>query len=110
MATARRAAQQVRDTAVDGIGWIAFWRKGHGWDSTDFYPDYDARTCRITLDPEDLPEIRKIIDEDPLAIFVNSYVHNLGVDIDEYKVSTDDLAHALKWQYSMQNSLLIDAI
>ena len=108
MATARQAAQRVRDIATDGIGWIAFWHKGRGWESSDFYVDYDEKAGRITLDHDDLPEIRKIIDEDPMAIFVNSYVHNLGVT--DYQVSTDNLAHALKWQYSMQNSLLIDAI
>ena len=107
--TIKNAAQNVIGAARDGVGWIALWKVGRGWESTDFYLDYNESTGRILPDPDDLPEMKRIVQEDPMAVLVNSYVHNLG-NMEYWETSVRDLACALKWQYEMQHSLLIDAI
>ena len=108
MASIRKAAQRVIDEARDGIAWIVFWREGRGWESDYMYVDYNERTGRITMDDDQREEARRIIAKDPKAILVNSWVHNLGVY--DYRVAVDDLAAALKWQYELSNTELIDAI
>ena len=109
MASIRKAAQQVLDTARDGIGWIAFWREGRGWESEYISADYDERSGRIVIEDEyDMEELRKIYQKDPCAIFVNSYIHNLGTYGDEG--DRDTLADSLRWQYSLQHYLVADAI
>ena len=108
MASIRQAAQDVLDVASDGIGWIAFYRSGRGWGSCDVWPDYDDRTKRLALDDYDRKLLQEIVAEDPQAILVNSYIHNLGVSEGEATIA--GLADGLRWQYKMQHSLAVDAI
>ncbi|MBQ7558070.1 MAG: hypothetical protein IJT00_08400 [Lachnospiraceae bacterium] len=108
MASIREAARDVLDVARDGIGWIALWKEGRGWWWRVFWPDFDPWTRRITFsDKEDVEELREISQMDPGAIVVNSYIHNLGCYLEG---SAKDLAEGLKWQYRLQNYLVVDAI
>lgn len=108
MASIRQVAQDMLDVARDGIGWIAFWKDGRGWGAEDFYVNYDTSTGRISLSDEDAEALRQICDKHPDAIFVNSYVHNLGVLDDEG--ARTDLEKGLRWQHSLQHYLVADAI
>jgi hypothetical protein len=97
--TLKQAAQYLRDDAQDGISWIALWKDGRGWGFNTFYLE-ENRDGSVELDnPEDLDNLRAILDIDPHAIIVNSWVHNLAVC--EGYVSRDDLARALRWQYDI---------
>lgn len=107
MANIRKAAQRVLDTARDGIGWIAFWKEGRGWNSSDFWPDYDEKAGVLTFEDYDLEEIQEILTKDPNAIIVNSYVYNLGL-IEE--MTRDGLANALRWHYDRQSLRLADCL
>lgn len=108
MASIRRVAQNMLSVARDGIGWIAFWKDGKGWDAEEFYVDYDDRTGQINASSEDAEALRQICEKHPDAIFVNSYVHNLGVLDDEG--TREDLEQGLRWQHSLQHNLVADAI
>lgn len=109
MASIKEIARDVLDVARDGIGWIAFWKDGKGWEAECFWVNYDPQTGRIEFnDEEDADELRRIYEKDCGAIFVNSYVHNLGVLDSEG--TRDDLARGLKWQYELQHYLVVDAI
>lgn len=109
MASIREIARDVLDVARDGIGWIALWKDGRGWDVECFYVDYDEWTGRIQFnDEEDVEELKRIYEKDCGAIFVNSYIHNLGVLNDNGSLA--NLARGLKWQYDLQHYLVVDAI
>ena len=108
MASIREAARNVLDVAQDRTGWIACWKEGRSWAARAFWPNYDERTGRITLDSDDTKELREIIQKDGGAILVNAYVHNLGV-FDDLE-TRDGLANALKWQYRLKYYLAADAI
>lgn len=108
MASIREAAQQVLDTARDGIGWIVFWKEGRGWESDDVYVDYDESGRILSVEEWELEKLKEIYEKDHNAILVNSYVHNLGVYEDWG--TRDDLAAGLKWQYKLQTYLVADAI
>ena len=108
MASVKTVAKDMLDVARDGIGWIAFWRDGRGWGAQAFWPDFDPEDRRITFtDGDDVRALQEILQKDCSAIFVNSYVHNLGA----YEEGTAaDLADGLRWQYKLQNYLVADAI
>lgn len=108
MASIREAAQRVLDTARDGIGWIAFWKDGRGWNSDYVAVDFDERGRILAIDDGDLDLLREVYEKDHSAILVNSYVHNLGVYEDQG--TRDDLAAGLKWQYKLQQHLVADAL
>lgn len=108
MASIREAAQRVLDTARDGIGWIAFWKEGRGWNSDYVAVDFDERGRILAIDDGDLDLLREVYEKDHSAILVNSYVHNLGVFGDEG--TRDDLVAGLKWQYKLQQYLVADAL
>ena len=131
MASIREAAQNVLDVARDGIGWIVLWKEGRSWESMAFWPDYDARTGRITFSSEEeleespfatpmsrmritfsseeeLEELREIVRKDCSAILVNSHEHNLGVF--DWKGRREELVDGLRWQYRLQEYLAADAI
>lgn len=104
--TMKEAARWLREDAQDGICWIALWKDGRGWGYNTFYFD-EQRDGTMTTDyPEELDDLRRILDNDPHAIMVNGYQHNLGVD--EGHVTRDDLARALRWQYDLQHATLAD--
>ncbi|MBR3008356.1 MAG: DUF3846 domain-containing protein [Stomatobaculum sp.] len=110
MANIRRAAQDVLEIAKEGIGWIVFYRNGRGWGSTYCYPEFDENTCRLDFskcDEYEMSELREIVEKDPMAIIVNSYVMNLG---DRDSMTRDSLAEALKWQYELNHAELRDAL
>ena len=107
--TLREAAQRVKGVAEDGIGWIALWRTGKSWHSWVCWPDFDERGGILSFhDNDEVDRLREIAQEDPSAILVNSWVHNLAVT--DYFVSVARLAEALRWQYSEQFYLVADAI
>lgn len=106
MASIRQAAQNVLGVARDGIGWIAFWKDGKGWASWDFYPDID-RNGRLTFEDDDIESLQNIAKQDPRAILVNSWEHNLG---DTTCMTRDTLADALRWQYDLQHYQVKDAL
>lgn len=105
MASLRDVAQNVIHEAREGIAWIALWKEGRGWKSAAFWPDYNEKTDLLTFDTDDIPEILEIIEKDPNAIIVNSWVHNLG-PVEE--ATRDTLADALRWQYELQHARLAD--
>lgn len=107
MASLRQAAQNVLDTAKDGIGWIVLWQEGKGWESRVFYPDYNEDFNRFTFEADELEELRSIFRRDPEAILVNSYYHNLG---DTDCMTRDTLADALRWQYKAQKSTVTNIL
>lgn len=103
MASIRKAAQWVLDDCRDGIGWVAIWKEGRGWESERIYGvDFDERTNTATIDDADeLERLQAILAIDPNAIIVNGYYHNLG---DPECMTRDTLADALRWQYELQNA------
>ena len=110
MASIRKAAQDILDIAKDGIGWIVLYRKGRGWETTYCYPEYDERTCRLDFtecDEDEMSELKEIVEIDPKAAILNSYVMNLG---DPETMTRDSLAEFLKWQYDLNNYELRDAL
>lgn len=106
MASIRQAAQDMLDIAREGIGWIALWKDGKGWMSRDFWPDID-RNGRLIFEYYEIEALQNIAKIDRGAIFVNSWEHNLG---DTTCMTRDSLADALRWQYSLQHYLVIDAL
>lgn len=105
MASIRKAAQWVLDDCRDGIGWVAVWKEGRGWESTRIYGvDFNERTYTAKLDDaEELEKLQNILAIDPHAIIVNSYIYNLG---DTETMTRDSLADALRWQYELQNATI----
>lgn len=107
MASIRKAAQWVLDDCRDGIGWVAIWKEGRGWESERIYGvDFDERTGTATIDDtEELERLQAILAIDPRAIIVNGYFHNLG---DCETMTRDSLADALRWQYELQSATVAD--
>lgn len=104
--TMKEAARWLREDAQDGICWIALWKDGRGWGFNTFYLD-EKQDGSVELDyPENLDDLQEILDNDPHAIMVNGYQHNLAVC--EGHVTRDDLARALRWQYDLQSNTLAD--
>lgn len=107
MASLRQEAQDVLDIARDGIGWIACWKNGRGWNCMTFWPDDITSDNDLVFDDFDIEGLQNILKTDPRAILVNSYHHNLG---DTECMTRDSLAAALRWQYELQHYLVADAL
>lgn len=107
MASIRAAAQWVLEDCREGIGWVAVWKEGRGWQSDRIFGlDFDERTGTAKLeDADELETMMQILARDPQAIIVNGYYYNLG-DSDE--MTRDSLAAALRWLYENQRALLAD--
>lgn len=106
MASIRQTAQDMIEVARDGIGWIALWKDGKGWMARDFYPDID-RHGRLAFEDYEIEALQNIAKLDRCAILVNGWEHNLG---DNTCMTRDSLADALRWQYSLQHYLVVDAV
>lgn len=107
MASIRHEAQNVLSEAREGIAWIAVWKEGRGWKTMPFWAEVENEGTRLTFEEYDTEEIRGILRTDPNAIVVNSYYNNLG---DTENMTRDSLAAAMRWQYNLQQTLLIDKI
>lgn len=107
MATIREATRNVINEARDGIGWIALWKEGRGWESAVFWPDYDEQADCLAFSEDDLPEILEITEKDSDAIIVNGWIYNLGPVED---ATVESLATALRWQRELHNARIIDYI
>ena len=108
MARLRAIAEQLKDVAEDGIGWIVIWKEGKSWNGTAVWPDYIEESCSLILSDEDRKLIREIVTEDSQAVLLNSWVHNLGVN--DYEVSTIKLEQSLRWQYREGTYMAKDAL
>lgn len=106
MASIRNTAQGIIEEAREGIAWIAFFKKGRGWEASCFWPDID-KGGSFEFEKDDIKEIKSILSTDRNAIFVNGYYTNLG-DLDA--MTRDSLASALRWQYDMGYNQLADAV
>lgn len=108
MARLRTIAEQLKGVAEDGIGWMVIWKEGKSWNGTAVWPEYIEESCSLILDKEDRELIREIVTEDPQAVLLNSWVHNLGVV--DYEVSTMKLEQNLRWQYREGTYMAKDAL
>ena len=106
MASMRQTAQDMIDVAREGIGWIALWKDGKGWMARDLYPDID-RENNLVFEDYQLEALQLIRQQDPRAILVNGWYHNLG---DTTCMTRDSLADALRWQYDLQHYTVADAL
>lgn len=107
MASIRTEAQDVLDTARNGIGWIAVWKNGRSWRAMTFWPDDIDESGNPTFDDFDMEGLRNIVKMDSGAVIVNSYWHNLG---DTTCMTHDSLADALRWQYERKRFLIDDML
>lgn len=107
MASIRQEAQNMIDVARDGIGWIALWKNGRGWQAMEFWPDDVDASGNPTFDDFDMEGLLNIVKKDPGAIIVNSYWHNLG---DTTCMTRDSLADALRWQYEYKRCMIDDLL
>ncbi len=98
MASIRKCASEVIDTARAGMDWFILWKTGRSWHVMEITAEeYDYETATYVLAfPEDKKEIDRILAEDPNAVFLNGYYCNLG---DEEAMTVNSLADALRWQY-----------
>lgn len=106
MASIRTEAQDVLDVARDGIGWIALWKNGRGWNTFCFWPDITSDGSLVFEDYE-IEGLQNVLEADPRAILVNSWHHNLG---DTTCMTRDSLADALRWQYDLQHYTVADVL
>lgn len=108
MASLRKIASILREDAQDGIAWFILWKKGRSWNALEVWPEaMDSDGTTVTLKSDDAAEARRILAEDPDAVFVNSWYHNLGMFEDEY-LTVEVLAEKLRWQYEDCGQLLSD--
>lgn len=106
MASLKSVARLLREDAENGIAWIVLWKNGRSWKWDTVYPDED-RGGNVTMEFDgELDTLRDALAEDPNAIIVNGYCHNLGVV--EGFVTAEDLAVMLRWQYGVQKFRLAD--
>ena len=108
MASLRTEAQDVLQTARDGIGWIICWKNGRSWNCYDVYPeDYDDSTSVFTFDQYTVRLLQEVLQDDKNAILVNGWFQNLG---DCECMTRDSLAAALRWQYDLGHYTVADAL
>lgn len=108
MAKLYDVAKDLKDVAEEGIGWLLVWREGHGWKGVAVWPDYHEATDDMDFQPDEKETVIKATDEDPDAIIVNSWIHNLGVE--DYEVSVSTLENCLRYHYRHKTSLAMDYI
>lgn len=109
MARLRDVARQLRPVAEEGIGWMVVWKNGTGWNGTAVWPEYREDSFSLILEREDRELIASIVEEDPQAILVNSYIHNVGVH-EVHRDSLAELEAALRWQYREGTYMAKDAL
>ena len=63
MASIRNTAQGIIEEAREGIAWIAFFKKGRGWDASCFWPDID-KGGSFEFEKDDIKEIKSILSTD----------------------------------------------
>ena len=105
MADLRSTAQSVLIEAREGIAWIAFYKRGRGWDAEAFWPEYDEQSNSFKFEEWDVEDVKEILATDADAVFVNGYYTNIGP---EGEMDRETLANALRWQYEGQWSRLAD--
>ena len=107
MASIRDAARNVLDVARGANGWIALWKVGRSWNTMVFWPMHNVETNKLTFDPYDDSFISDILLDDPNAIIVHSWIHDLGP---VSGATCETLAYALRRQYNLQHARIADFI
>lgn len=68
MAGIREIARDYREEIMDGIAWVAIWKTGRAWNARSFWLDAEDR-----IESDEICDAKRIIEEDPDAIFINEY-------------------------------------
>lgn len=108
MAKLYDVAKELKDIAEEGIGWLVVWKKDNSWHGAAVWPDYEESTDTMVFQHDERERLEEIVNEDPDAILVNSYVHNLGVE--DYRVGSARLEDNLRYHYKHKTSLAADYI
>lgn len=64
MADLRSTAQSVLIEAREGIAWIAFYKRGRGWDAEAFWPEYDEQSNSFKFEEWDVEDVKEILATD----------------------------------------------
>ncbi len=105
MASIRKCASKVIDTARYSEDWFVLWKTGRSWHlAEELAYDYDYATKTAKIDTlEDGQEIELILTEDPRAVILKSRCFDLG---DTECMTVNGLVDALLWQYENGDNFL----
>ncbi len=101
MATLRETASSYADEIRERIAWVVVWKTGRGWNASAFWLSCDTDV----FEDDDLPEVHKILEQDPNAVMINGYYcGHLGEDM-----NVNDLAAGIRWHYENGYNRLSDS-
>ena len=96
MADLRRIAREYRDEIMDGIAWVAVWKKGRSWDAWAFWLDDNEM-----IKDDEMGSARDIVAADIRAILINEYYcAHMG------NGTVEDIAKGIRFHYESGYNLL----
>nr|WP_289766664.1 YodL domain-containing protein [uncultured Acetatifactor sp.] len=96
MADLRRIAREYRDEIMDGIAWVAVWKKGRSWDASAFWLDDNEM-----IKDDEMGSARDIVAADIRAILINEYYcAHMG------NGTVEDIANGIRFHYESGYNLL----
>lgn len=98
MAALRNVCNLYKGDVEDGIGWVAFWRKGRSWDAEAFYQEGGDYDVGYIFTAEDVERMREILKEDGKAVMLNGYYTNCGAHEDK-SVPVAQIVNGVEWNY-----------
>jgi len=98
VAALRTVAGEWADEIREGIAWVIVWKTGRSWNAQAVWLD----PYTDTFEQEDLWLARRILEEDPGAVMLNSwYCGHLGEDM-----TVAELAAGIRWHYEHGYNML----
>ena len=76
--TFAKVVSQVRDILNDGIGWVAVYKDGRGWDWKAFYEESGTYERGYVFSSDDMDLMREILKIDGGASMLNGWYCNCG--------------------------------
>lgn len=91
MAKLREITRNLAEEIREGIPWVIIWKTGKSWNGEAFWLTVEDEL----FEPEDLPKVHEILEQDPNAVMLNGYYcGHLGEDM-----SIEELEAGIRWHY-----------
>jgi hypothetical protein len=101
MASLKQIVSTYRDEIIDGIAWVAIFKRGRSWSAEAYWPEDGSYEDGYVFDGFEIQLMEEIAQIDHKAICINGYYMGFGEDF-----TLEDIENKVRYFYEERRNQL----
>lgn len=106
MAALKQVVKDNYGILIEGIAWLAIYKRKNSWECKVFYPDGGDYETGYRFCKEDIEQMQQIILTDPKAICINGYYMSYGPELNKAATEVKILSQYTERRNQLQTDFM----